>query len=123
MGKGVLVILVALLCGCATGPSVVPSGSMAPYADLIFDPHALDESAIQETRALEDFREGYGAAGGHKAFAQSGLGAWAWTSGRTSSEHAVRSALTKCRAYNRGHEAEFPCRLINVDGRWTGKRE
>lgn len=70
---------------------------MAPYADLIFDPHALDESAIQETRALEDFREGYGAAAGHKAFAQSGLGAWVWTSGRTSSEHAVRSALKKCR--------------------------
>ena len=64
MGKGVLVISVALLGGCATGPSVGQSGSMAPYADLIFDPHALDESVIQETRALEDFREGYGAAGG-----------------------------------------------------------
>ncbi len=71
-------------------------------------------------QALKSYREEYIHATEHKAFAQSAVGAWSWKSNRTSIKHAIENSLIDCQKNNKGHEAEHPCKIINVDGKWGG---
>lgn len=87
----------------------------------MLDRSAHDTTAIITRQALQEYNEKYSVEVPHRAFAQSGSGAWAWRAGRTSVEHAMRNALAGCRMHNTRDEAAHPCKVINVDGRWAGE--
>ncbi len=74
---------------------------------------------IIRKKALKSFRQKYLTASGHKAFAQSESGNWNWRSNRTSEEHAINNALASCRARNLKFENWQPCKIINLNEKWT----
>jgi hypothetical protein len=121
--QGILVLSVALLAGCASYqmPAATSSSELSAV-EPVFEQAAVGEDWIMTNQALKSYREGYVSATRHKAFAQSAVGAWSWKSNRTSATHAIQNALIDCRKNNGRHEADHPCRIINVDGQWSGKR-
>jgi len=70
-------------------------------------------------QALESFNTEYKEASKHKAFAQSLSGAWNWKSNRTSIEHAKTSALIGCQRNNKKSEDLYPCKVVNINGKWV----
>jgi hypothetical protein len=122
--SGILIVFSALLVGCATYEKPIPlatstsetgTGTVEPS----FEQKAVGEAAIMTNQALKSYREEYVHATEHKAFAQSDVGAWSWKSNRTSIKHAIENSLIDCQRNNRRHEAEHPCKIINVDGKWA----
>ena len=79
----------------------------------------IGDIIINREKAFASFRDKYLSAKGHKAFAQSDSGNWNWRSNRTSKEHAIHSALASCRARNLEFEKTQPCRVINLNDKWS----
>ncbi|NRB39791.1 MAG: hypothetical protein HRU20_15210 [Pseudomonadales bacterium] len=75
------------------------------------------ESIISK-KALTSYLTKYSDATDNKAFAQSESGVWNWRSNRTSVEYAKSSALIACRADNKNYEKDYPCQLIDVNGKF-----
>ncbi|NRB40323.1 MAG: hypothetical protein HRU20_17955 [Pseudomonadales bacterium] len=75
------------------------------------------ESIISK-KALNSYLTKYNDATENKAFAQSESGVWNWRSNRTSVEYAKSSALISCRSQNKNHEKDYPCKLIDVNGKF-----
>lgn len=71
-------------------------------------------SGLPPGGATEDFRQNYGPASTHKAFAVSSAGAWGWKAGAVSIEQAVRDALHICESKREPYTPS--CVLVNVDG-------
>lgn len=123
MRSGILIVFIALLVGCATYEQPIPAAtSSGEIVEPAFEHKAVGEASIMTNQALKSYREDYVHATQHKAFAQSDVGAWSWKSNRTSIKHAIKNALIDCQRNNRRHEAEHPCKIINVDGKWAGER-
>ncbi|MEC7815698.1 MAG: hypothetical protein VX939_05475 [Pseudomonadota bacterium] len=123
MKSGTFIVFSAVLVGCATYEQPMsPTTSPGDISEPVFEQKAVGEASIMTNQALKSYREGYVHATEHKAFAQSDVGAWSWKSNRTSIKHAIGNALIDCQGNNRRHEAEHPCKIINVDGKWTGER-
>jgi hypothetical protein len=118
----ILVLTFILLAGCSThqNPASNSTSTIAGIAPASVQAN-FDEDSIMTNQALKSYRDGYVHATRHKAFAQSAVGAWSWKSNRTSAKHAKQNALIDCQKNNGRHEAEHPCRIINVDGQWSGK--
>jgi hypothetical protein len=112
-----------LLVGCATYEQPIPTAtSTGKIVEPSFEQKAVGEASIMTNQALKSYREEYVYATEHKAFAQSDVGAWSWKSNRTSVKHAIENSLIDCQRNNKRHEAEHPCKIINVDGKWAGER-
>lgn len=123
MKSGILILSVALLAGCvAYEKPAATSSSQASVVEPVYEQVAVGEDWLMTNQALKSYREGYVNATRHKAFAQSAVGAWSWKSNRTSATHAMKNALIDCQKNNGRHEADHPCKIINVDGHWSGKR-
>lgn len=123
MRSGILIVFIALLVGCATYEKPIPTAtSTSETVEPSFEQKAVGEAAIMTNQALKSYREEYVHATEHKAFAQSDVGAWSWKSNRTSIKHAIENSLIDCQRNNKRHEAEHPCKIINVDGTWAGER-
>ena len=123
MRSGILIVFIALLVGCATYEKPIPTPtSTNETVEPSFEQKAVGETAIMTNQALKSYREEYIHATEHKAFAQSDVGAWSWKSNRTSIKHAIENSLIDCQRNNKRHEAEHPCKIINVDGTWAGER-
>jgi hypothetical protein len=99
-----------------------PATSTGQIIEPTFEQKAVGEASIMTNQALKSYREEYVHATKHKAFAQSDVGAWSWKSNRTSIKHAIENSLIDCQRNNKRHEAEHPCKIINVDGKWVGER-
>lgn len=67
--------------------------------------------------ALKSYKKEYLRERGHKAFAQSPSGAWAWRSQRTSREFAIEDAVNACNAYLEATEPR--CVVIHVNKEWV----
>jgi hypothetical protein len=121
--SGIFVVFIPLLVGCATYEQPLPpAASTGEIIEPTFEQKAVGEASIMTNQALKSYREEYVHATKHKAFAQSDVGAWSWKSNRTSIKHAIENSLIDCQRNNKRHEAEHPCKIINVDGRWAGER-
>lgn len=127
--KGVVFAVgVLALGGCVVPPPQDPYPAMddmnttSQERSFLIDKQARDMDALMTNQAVASYRNEYLKATAHKAFAQSDSGAWSWKSNRTSIEHAINNALIGCRANNKRSEAEYPCKIINIDGEWTGMR-
>ena len=123
MRLGNIVVLTAFLVGCATHQQALPPATNSnANAEPALEGKVLGEDSIMTKQALKSYRENYSHASTHKAFAQSGSGAWSWKSNRTSVEYAIQNSLISCQKNNKRHETEYPCKIINVDGEWIGER-
>jgi hypothetical protein len=121
--KGIFVAFIPLLVGCATYEQPIPAEpSTGEIVEPSFEQKAVGEASLMTNQALKSYREGYVHATKHKAFAQSDVGAWSWKSNRTSIKYAIENSLIDCQKNNKKHEAEYPCKIINVDGKWVGER-
>jgi len=121
--SGIFIAVSALLVGCATYEQPIPTAaSTGNTVEPSFEQKAVGEASIMTNQALKSYREDYVHATEHKAFAQSDVGAWSWKSNRTSVKHAIENSLIDCQRNNKRHEAEHPCKIINVDGKWAGER-
>jgi len=121
--SGILIVFITLLVGCATYEKPIPTAtSSSETVEPPFEQEAIGEAAIMLNQALKSYREEYVHATEHKAFAQSDVGAWSWKSNRTSIKHAIENSLKDCQRNNKRHEAEHPCKIINVNGTWAGER-
>jgi hypothetical protein len=121
--SGIFIVFSALLVGCATYEQPIPTAtSTGKIVEPSFEQKAVGEASIMTNQALKSYREEYVYATEHKAFAQSDVGAWSWKSNRTSVKHAIENSLIDCQRNNKRHEAEHPCKIINVDGKWAGER-
>ena len=112
-----------LLGGCASVQHPTPSAtsdSATPKSTFAFE--ATGEASLMTNQALRSFRNQYLQATEHKAFAQSDSGAWSWKSNRTTREYAIMNALIDCQKQNKRHEADYPCKILNVDGEWVGNQ-
>ncbi|OZC35971.1 hypothetical protein B9Q17_17170 [Marinobacter vinifirmus] len=120
---GIFLVFIALLAGCAAHQQPVPAATSAGgTVEPTFEHEAVGEASIMTNQALKSYREEYVNATQHKAFAQSDVGAWSWKSNRTSIKHAIENSLIDCQKNNKRHEAEYPCKIINVNGKWAGER-
>ncbi|MEZ5492087.1 MAG: hypothetical protein R3F50_17515 [Gammaproteobacteria bacterium] len=81
-----------------------------------------DEGQIISSKALISYLNEYRLASEHKAFAQSHTGAWSWKSSKLSQDDATSKALAGCRRNNYKYEDQYPCRIFNVNDRWTDIR-
>ena len=110
---------VILITGCATtdNPSINPQGKLSKEITLYTNDKKGIESLITN-QALKSFKNDYSKASKHKAFAQSVSGSWNWKSNRTSKEHAIKSALIGCQRNNKKSEDIYPCKVININGKW-----
>jgi len=118
----IFIVFIALLVGCATYEQPMPPAtSTVEIIEPTFEQKAVGEASIMTNQALKSYREEYVHATEHKAFAQSDVGAWSWKSNRTSIKHAIENSLIDCQRNNKRHEAEHPCKIINVDGQWAGE--
>lgn len=116
-------VLIMALVGCASHQQHVDTPKSANgTVNKSFENPATSEASIMTNQGLRSFREQYVNATEHKAFAQSDSGAWSWKSNRTTREYAIRNALIDCQKQNKRHEEEYPCKIINVDGKWVGER-
>jgi len=112
-------IFISLITGCAT----TNKPKMA-HQDISSKPITIyenDKKGIESlitNQSLKSFNTDYTMASAHKAFAQSVSGAWNWKSNRTSKEHAIKSALIGCQRNNKKSEDMYPCKIINIDGKW-----
>lgn len=121
--SGIFIVFIPLLVGCATYEQPIPTEtSTSEIVEPSFEQKAVGEALIMTNQALKSYREEYVHAIEHKVFAQSDVGAWSWKSNRTSIKHAIDNSLIDCQKNNKRHEAEYPCKIINVDGKWAGKR-
>lgn len=66
-------------------------------------------------RAYNVYKKTYLDADGHKAIAQSGNGAWAWTSGHPTAMKAAEVALVDCMDKT---ESQHPCNITILDDQW-----
>ncbi|MEQ5817156.1 hypothetical protein J3362_16705 [Marinobacter sp. NFXS11] len=123
MRKGIFVVFIPLLVGCATYQEPIPTTpDTGEIVEPFFEQKAVGEDSLMTNQALKSYREGYVHATEHKAFAQSDVGSWSWKSNRTSIKYAIENSLIDCQKNNKKHEAEYPCKIINVDGKWVGER-
>ena len=123
MRSGIFIVFIPLLVGCATYEQPIPAAtSTGQNVEPSFEQKADGEASIMTNQALKSYREEYVHATEHKAFAQSDVGSWSWKSNRTSIKHAIENSLKDCQKNNKRHEAEYPCKIINVDGKWAGER-
>ena len=123
MRSGIFIVVSALLVGCATHEQPISTATSAgEIVESSFDQKAVGENSLMTNQALKSYREGYVHATEHKAFAQSDVGAWSWKSNRTSVRYAIENSLKDCQRNNKRHEAEYPCKIINVDGKWVGEQ-
>ena len=123
MRSGIFIVFITSLVGCASYEQPIPTATgTGEIVEPSFEQKAVGEASIMTNQALKSYREEYVHATEHKAFAQSDVGAWSWKSNRTSTKHAIENSLIDCQKNNKRHEADYPCRIINVDGRWAGER-
>ncbi|MBU2952723.1 hypothetical protein [Marinobacter sp. F3R08] len=123
MRSGIFIVFISLLVGCAAYEQPIPAAtSIGEIAEPSFEKKTVGEASIMTNQALRSYREEYIHATEHKAFAQSDVGSWSWKSNRTSIKHAIENALIDCQKNNKKHEAEYPCKILNVDGKWAGER-
>ena len=94
------------------------SGTTAPKW-IYHENTAEGEAMLMRNEALEVYRTSYKDAQFHKAIAQSDSGHWAWSFNKASPEHAINSANIACQSFNKEHEIHYPCKVINVDGKWV----
>ncbi len=115
-------VFAILMTGCATtDKEKVNSQGHASKPMTIYVNDKKGIESLISNQALKSFKTDYEKASKHKAFAQSASGSWNWKSNRTSSEHAVLSALIGCQRNNKKSEDLYPCKVINIDGKWLNK--
>lgn len=120
--KYIPLILVVLAAGCAsTEKTNIPEKSNASKPITIYTNDKKGIESLMSNKALKSYKTDYAKASKHKAFAQSASGAWNWKSNRTSKEHAMTGALIGCQRNNKKSEDLYPCKVINVDGKWLNE--
>lgn len=87
--------------------------SLLVFAGLAF----AGPEIIRTNDALKSYKKEYLNAAGHKAFAQSPSGAWAWRAERTTREFAIEDAINACNSYQEASEPR--CVVIHVDNEWV----
>jgi hypothetical protein len=86
------------------------------YGDVV-NREASSPGDLIRKEAIYTYEQEYFVALEHKAIAQSNSGAWGWSENRTTPKSAIDRALELCRKTN--HQAERPCKIINIDGFWA----
>ncbi len=120
--SGIFIVFIALLVGCASHQKPISAAkSKGEIVVPTFEREAFGEASIMTNQALRSYREEYVHATEHKAFAQSDSGSWSWKSNRTSIDYAIGNSLIECQKNNKRHEAEYPCKIININGEWVGE--
>ncbi|MGL1956344.1 MAG: hypothetical protein OCD00_03355 [Colwellia sp.] len=117
-------ITLVLSCSNATQkPSTIPTeGGGSPTSlhnpNIIFDyiPQNIDTLIMVE--ALGTYFHQYRNASGVKSFAQSEGGAWAYVTNRETQEVSDIDVLNACEKHNIKFSEVYPCKLINVSGKW-----
>ena len=97
------------LTGCAIEPSISQ------------EEIDLAKKHLKTNYALESYMVNYVDGEYHKAWARSKRGRWAWSVDRFSQQDAVAHALKTCRDINKKHEKKYPCKVINLDGKWIAE--
>jgi len=120
--KFIPLVFVILGSGCSNiEKTSIPLESNSSKSMTIYSNDKKGIESLMSNKALKSFKTDYAKASNHKAFAQSVSGSWNWKSNRTSKEHAITSALIGCQRNNKKSEDLYPCKVINVDGKWLNK--
>lgn len=95
-------------------PGAAPPAPQAasPAPPPVPDPEMPADMSVD---ALRDYRDRYLRAAGHRAFAISPNGAFAWHAGAATENAARELALSGCMAAARGGDG---CRVVHVDAQW-----
>lgn len=121
-----IIIVILLISGCATTEKPVTNQNLSNNVSHNAKQEAPNTESysiksIITNHALKSYKNKYVQAKSHKAFAQSKSGVSYWKSDRTSSKHAIESALVACQVRNVKAESMYPCKVINIDGAWVTK--
>lgn len=117
--KYCILLIVISMAGCAAKDKAsIKLQPDSPKNITIYQNDKTGIDSLISNKALASFQTDYANASQHKAFAQSASGAWNWKSNRTSVEHAMTSALIGCQRNNKKSEDLYPCKVINLDGKW-----
>lgn len=122
-----LLVLGTLVFSCSTttpiNPQTATEGGGSPLAsanpDVIFEYAPQDADSLITFKAFDAYENKYKAVAGFKSFAQSEGGAWAYVTNRDSQDVADLHVLKSCQKYNLKFADSYPCKLVNVSGRWV----
>ena len=117
MEKIISIFFILLVSGCSS-QAIDNNGAQVSKNLVRYENGDYGVDSIITNDALESYKTKYLKSSNNKAFAQSVSGAWSWKSNRTSKDHAKSSALIGCQNNNRKVEDLYPCKIININGKW-----
>ncbi|WP_340678224.1 hypothetical protein [Paraglaciecola sp.] len=121
-----LIVLATLAFSCSTTAPInsqtATEGGGSPTAsanpNVIFEYAPQNVDSLITFEAFDAYENKYKSVPGFKSFAQSEGGAWAYVTNRDSQDIADLHVLKSCEKYNLKYTDSYPCKLINVSGKW-----